>query len=254
MPSTAENKLCFNVDWKTSILLLLFFPLLISLGNWQLHRAQEKQQLQQLYQQRQMSPPQSIALLSNSEQMRYQPVVAEGKFLADRNILLDNKIFHGRFGYELITAFKLTASDQILWVNRGWLAADSSRQTLPRLPSPAAGLQRLTGELYIPHGEMLTLADIEVQGWPRVVSDIDINKLQQELTLPMFPYTMRLAAENPAVLTRNWMLVNIEPAKHTAYAVQWFVMAAVAVLIGLLANTNIWQLCQRRKQTPESES
>ena len=236
------NRFQIQPDWKASVLALLMLPALIWLGFWQLDRAEEKRQLKALYSARQNSQPVTLQNLKTPEQMRYQPVILEGEYLPDWNLLLDNKIYKGSFGYELLTAFKLANSEQWLWINRGWLAGDRSRLTLPQIPVIPSGKQQLKAEVYIPSGSMLQLGVDNNKQWPRVVQDVDIPALSEELKQPMFPYSLRLAKGTAGVLERNWLVVNIEPAKHTGYAVQWFALAAVAIIITLLANTNIWQL------------
>ncbi|MGK0440911.1 MAG: cytochrome oxidase assembly protein ShyY1 [Pseudohongiellaceae bacterium] len=247
--ATADTQQTFKIelDWKATTLALLMLPGLLWLGFWQLDRADEKRQLQALYKQRAASQPVAITELNNPEQMRYKPVFLQGQYLPQWNVLLDNKIYHGSFGYEILTAFKLNKTQQIVWVNRGWIKGDRARLSLPIITEPRAGQQRLIAELYIPQGSMLQLGEDNNKQWPRRVQTIDIDRLQQEMQQDMFPYSVRLAENSVGMLERNWMVVNIAPAKHTGYAVQWFAMAAMAVIITLLANTNLWQLWQQRK-------
>ena len=40
----------------------------------------------------------------------------------------------------------------------------------------------------------------------------------------------------------DWQVVNVSPAKHRGYAVQWFSMAAVLALLYLARSTNLWQM------------
>ncbi len=37
-------------------------------------------------------------------------------------------------------------------------------------------------------------------------------------------------------------MVNVSPAKHRGYAVQWFTMAVVLLIFFFLRSSNIWQL------------
>jgi surfeit locus 1 family protein len=38
----------------------------------------------------------------------------------------------------------------------------------------------------------------------------------------------------------------VQPAKHTGYAVQWFIMAAVLLLMTLIANSNLGSFVKRK--------
>ena len=58
----------------------------------------------------------------------------------------------------------------------------------------------------------------------------------------VFPYVLRLDRESPAALTVDWRVVNVQPDKHTGYAVQWFAMAAVLAVFYILRSSNLWQL------------
>lgn len=258
-----DRKLRFTPDWRASVLALLLLPLLLSLGFWQLQRAEEKRLLQALFEQRQLAGPINIGALAPDSDMRYQPVRLSGEFINDKALLLDNKIYKGRVGYEIIMPFRVTpvaglegrhgealadgTTAALVMVNRGWVAGDYSRRSLPSIPA-VSGKVSLLGEIYVPQGEMMVLGEDRASGWPRVVQTVDIEALSPEYGTRLFPYTVRLRAASPAVLQPNWVVVNVQPEKHTAYAVQWFVMAVTLLIIGFLANTNAWALFQQRKE------
>ena len=237
-----------TIDWKASALALTLLPLLLWLGNWQLDRAEQKRELKALYAKRAEGPAIELSALKNSDQMRYQPVKLNGTYLPKWNLLLDNKVYRGQFGYEVLTAFELHGSGQLVWVNRGWLKGDRARLSLPEIPALSEIEQQLKAEIYIPQGKMLQLAGEHDRNWPRVVQAIDIDQLKQELKLDMFPYTVRLSANSAGFLARSWIVINIEPAKHIGYAVQWFGLAIMAVIITVLANTNIWAMRKAARQ------
>lgn len=247
MPEMNRERLQFTPNWRASMLVLMLLPLLVSLGFWQLDRAEEKRQLQYLFAQRQADGPLPIAQLYDTEDLQYQPVTLRGEFINDKAVLLDNRIYHGRFGYEVITPFQLEGKDKIVLVNRGWLAGDNSRRTLPDI-KPVEGLVDLTAEVYVPQGEMLRLADEQSQGWPRVLQSVTIKDLAPEFELPVFPYSVRLTEGSAGSYQANWVLVNLQPEKHTGYAVQWFAMSFTLLVIAVLANSNLWSVIKRNKQ------
>lgn len=252
-----NNKLRISLDWKASTLALLLLPGLITLGYWQLDRAEEKRALKALFEVRAQSPAKSIKQLSignndSREHLRYQPVRLTGHYLNNFNILLDNKVFHGRFGYEILTAFNVNHSDDIVWVNRGWLAGDSSRRSMPIIPAIEAESVMLEAEVYVPHSEMMVLGEqvrpVLVSNKPLLLQQLNISLIAQQMPGKTFPLSVRLKEQSPGVLERNWMVVNVQPEKHTAYAFQWFSMAGMLLIIALLANTNIWQWLKLRQQ------
>lgn len=221
-------------------------PVVISLGFWQLDRAEEKRQLQDLFEHRQLAGPVALEALNTQADLRYQPVTLRGEFVNEKAVLLDNRIYQGRFGYEIITPFRLVDSKTMVLVNRGWLEGDISRRSLPAIKA-IAGEIALIGEVYVPQGDVMLLADESASGWPRVMQSLNIEALQKEFEQTLFPYSVRIKQISAASYTPNWVVVNLQPEKHTGYAVQWFAMAVALLVIGLLANTNLWSLIKRNK-------
>jgi cytochrome oxidase assembly protein ShyY1 len=234
-------RLQFTPDWRASALALLLLPLLLSLGFWQLERAEEKRQLESLFAQRQASAALAIEEIWHRADVRYQPVRLQGHYINDKQLLLDNRIYQGQFGYEVITPFLLSSGDKVILVNRGWLAADRSRRSLPGI-TPIDGPVELIAEVYVPSSEMMLLGDEQSEGWPRIVQSVNVASVAASFEQTLFPYTARLKDFSPGHYQPNWVVVNLQPEKHTAYAVQWFTMSATLLLIAFLANTNFWAL------------
>jgi cytochrome oxidase assembly protein ShyY1 len=241
------TKLQFTLNWRASFLALALLPVLVSLGFWQLDRADEKRALQALFQERQSSGVIDFEDLTVTDDLRYQPIRFVGRFLNEKIIFLDNRIYKGRFGYEIIVPFEVVDSNQLLLVNRGWVEGDRSRRTLPTI-EPVLGSVLLTGEVYVPQGEMLSLGKSQTTSWPRVLQSVDVASLANEFEQKLFPYTVRLSVDSVAVLQPNWVVINLQPAKHTGYAVQWFAMSFTLLIIMFLANSNCWSLFKSRKR------
>jgi len=124
-------------------------------------------------------------------------------------------------------------------VSRGWVAASPDRRVLPEVPV-VSGEVILEGQLYVPPGEPFLLGEQDWSGpWPKVIQAVDTGLASAALEEPVFPYTLRLAPGNPGVLERYWQIVNVVPAKHVAYAVQWFAMAVMLVLLYLLTGLGV---------------
>lgn len=239
--SNTRQALRVKPDWKANILVVVLLPCLVSLGNWQMGRAEQKRELKAQYELRQQQPALNLEQLLDEADLRYRRVRLIGQFDNTKNLFLDNRIRQGVFGYEVISLFKLDNHDSWVPVNRGWIKGDVSRRSLPVIPAISGDLE-LAGQVYTPVGEAFSLGAEHSSGWPRVIQNLDTNALAEELGIDIVAFSVRLDADMPAALQAKWSVVNIQPEKHTAYAFQWFAMAVALLIIALLANTNLWAL------------
>ncbi len=245
------GRLTFDLEWRTTLFTLILVPLMVGLGFWQLQRAEDKALLAVSWEQRQSAPPAPVQLLWDEpiKALAYRPVTVSGVYEPDRYFLLDNRIYEGRFGYEVLGIVRLAESDRSVLVNRGWIAGDGARLELPMVP-PVNGRVELVGHVYIAPGAPYMLAEQQLDdAWPKVLQALEMEKILSALDGPagaqLFPYSVRIAAGQPGALTVDWQVVNVSPEKHRAYAVQWFTMAAVLLLFYLARSSNVWQLIKR---------
>jgi cytochrome oxidase assembly protein ShyY1 len=132
-------------------------------------------------------------------------------------------------------------------VDRGWLQAPATRDRLPE-PQTPAGAQVLSGEFYVPE-DRRRLALYPGDGWPRVVQALDVPALGRLADEPeIFPYLVVLAQGQPGVTEGNHARINMPPERHTAYALQWFLMAAALLVVFALGGTNARELWRNRRR------
>src|SRR5438477_3442536 len=119
-----------------TLLTLLMLLGLVSLGLWQLRRADEKRVLYEAF-----AAGGDAAQVIESATVpvrRYRHVQAIGAYDASRQVLIDNMVSaDGRAGYYVITPFALNGGGWIL-VNRGWVPVGPSRRALPEIGVNAA--------------------------------------------------------------------------------------------------------------------
>lgn len=230
------TRLQFHLDWKITLLTALVLPVLVSLGFWQLGRAEEKQEVAAEYQQRLLAPPTRVTGQEHTV-ARYQRIQARGIYLNERSFLLDNRLRNGRFGYEVVTPLQL-AGGGLLLVNRGWIEGDPGRRYLPSI-AEVAGEVNLTGYAYTP--EPLPTAAMADSGerWPLTAQWVDFDAFAGVLGQALQPYVLRLDAGNRGALQTDWPLVNLRPEQHIGYAVQWFAMAAALLIAWIVLSTNL---------------
>lgn len=229
-----------KVNWKIGLFSLLLMPLLISLGFWQLRRAEEKQTIQDLWRHQQAMPPIEIDAILDSDD-NFRRVKVTGQFIPERYWLLENKIRDGRLGYEIVMPFRLVDGHWLI-VNRGWAAAGRYREDMPHFSTPNAQIT-LSGTLSKPSNSVfIDETQSTVQHWPHRVLEIDPIVMKQQLGRPLMAKVLRLGAGSPAALEVGWQPVNMTPAKHIGYALQWFAMAVALGVLFIFANSNLAEI------------
>ncbi|MGD9662618.1 MAG: SURF1 family protein [Porticoccaceae bacterium] len=229
--------------WQINIAMLVFaaffLPLTISLGFWQLQRAEEKQALLDEYRARETAAPQAIASIDSSADHQYRRVKAHGHLINDRTLLLENRVRNGRPGFEVMTPVETAPEKPWIWVNRGWIAGSLDRTQLPQIPELTTAVT-LHGHLYRMLDKPFTVGDeVWREHWPQVLQNFDGTLMARRLGRTFFPYTIRLDQDSPGALATGWEIVNVIPEKHKGYAAQWFTMAAALVILSVFANSNL---------------
>lgn len=241
-PARAKFTIAFN--WKVTLLCLLVWPLLLSLGFWQTERAGDKRELQGRLEAQQALPPATLTALPLRDLQDYRRVIARGKFDPERSWLLDNKQRNGRVGYEVVVPFDLVEGGTIL-VNRGWLAAGDSRANHPQ-PAVPKGELSLFADLMSPSDHPMLDAQSDDAGWPKVIMAIEPAVMAEQLGEPLAPRYLRLDDASPGALVTDWQDASVSAEKHQGYAFQWFAMAFALALWFVFANSNLWQILRRR--------
>ncbi len=214
---------------RLSLLVFLLLPVLLSLGFWQLSRYEQKLELEETWTNRQSQPPQPISALTSYDDPLYLPLKVSGRFIQDKSFFLDNQVFNGQAGYDLITPFILD-SGQWLLVNRGWVSS-ISRDVLPRALIDK-GYYQLVGTVYRPLGKPFLLKDdVWASDWPKRIQAVDFEKMAEAMSHNILPVLLSLHHGQPGALQIRPLKTPVSSDKHLGYAFQWFLMATV--LMGL---------------------
>lgn len=218
-----------NPVFKRIGLLLIGIPILVSLGIWQLHRADEKRSIQANFAFRSQLPSLTLARAEQLSDANYYPVNVEGYFLNESTLLLDNQFHTHRLGYQVITPF-IVNHRQWLLVNRGWIPAGSNRNQLPTI-AKVVGKVRLSGLLYTPQKNPFNSTQIETIQRVWRVQSIVIPQIAKQLHHPLLPFVLLLDQNSLYGFTYHWQPINTKATMHTGYAVQWFALAFVFALM-----------------------
>lgn len=213
----------FRPGLLPTLVVLALLPLLLTLGAWQLQRADEKSALLASQEARRQAPAQPIGELERSADPAFQRVLLRGYFDAEHSLLLDNRTRDGRVGVELLQPFYDQPSGLWLLLNRGWLPWPD-RRTPVSFSTPDGALQ-LQAWIYVAPGESFQLqADQPGNAWPQLLTRVDAGALWRQLGRAGWPYELRLLP-GPAAYQADWAVVAMGPEKHLGYAVQWFALA-----------------------------
>ena len=125
------GKLEFKPSLIPTIVTLVFLYLLISLGYWQLSRAEYKTNIQNMMNERQILPVIELESAPKSlEQRMFIPVTTNGVFDRQHQILLDNRVVNHQAGYDVYTPLLRKNASAIL-IYRGWVKSGRTRQDIP---------------------------------------------------------------------------------------------------------------------------
>jgi surfeit locus 1 family protein len=235
------GKYAFAPGLLTSIVSAVLTAALLSLGFWQLHRADEKQALQAAMAERGGLPPLQLDMAHIAPDevpgLMWRRVVVHGAWDSTHQLLLDNQVVGGQAGYAVYTPLQVDRCACALLVNRGWVPVGASRAAVPDVavgrinvavsgivvPVPAPGFGAAGG------------IESHAQGMLRL-QRIDLPMLSARLGRELPPFVVRLDPEAPDGFRRAAPQPDMRPERHIAYAGQWFLLAALVVAVFVKLN------------------
>lgn len=223
----------FQPGWYQTAVLIICLPLFVCLGFWQLDRAEQKRAVLTAFVHNQQAAPIALLSIIKDKQLEpYQHVTVKGRYDRRHSWLIDNKFNEHHLGYHVVTPFVVKGSKQVLLVNRGWLQAPRSRQVLPKFKTRTAPIQ-LTGRIEYPSTKGVMLGSIAEQTshWPMRIQKVDVDFISKHLHKKVYPFVLLLDAKAKTGFVRNWQPVVMKPARHQAYALQWFTFALITLII-----------------------
>ena len=221
----------------------------VSLGYWQIGRAQQKQARLDAFMSGSEDTVDATGLGFDSL-ARYQRVRLRGAYDPTRQVLLDNMpSAGGRPGYRVLTPLRRTDGQGWVLVDRGWVPLGATREDLPDIAVGARerALGGTLDELPIPGVRVGPAVAAGVSGWPRVMLFPTQADVQSTLGVEVESRIILLDAGEPDGFERKWRpALGFGPERHLGYAVQWFAFALVTVVLFVALNL--------RRATPEEDS
>jgi surfeit locus 1 family protein len=201
-----------------SIVALALICLCLIAAQWQYNRGVDRHARNSLIEANIAAPNISLtSAVSNLKKNEWRTVTTTGTFDSSKTILLRNRYFEGKYGFEFLTLFQ-NSSGQKFWVDRGWLIAGKDALTAPLIPSTPTGSVEITGRLRLdsslPRGSFFAL--------PASGTGL-ISKWNAQNEVATEGFYMDLLNGSISELTPNVpaQLPELSDGPHMAYALQW---------------------------------
>jgi len=211
--------------WLPTVAAIFFGALTLSLGNWQLHRADTKRALQARFDRAAIEAPIVVQVALQDDDL-FRRIRLHGRYDAAHQVYLDNRLLDGRAGYHVITPLRYWHGETVL-VNRGWLAAEDRRAG----PYAAVPVGEVSVEGIVSHARQryfeLSAQTVDGAIWQNL--DLDRYRAYAGAALPDL---LILQTDGPNDgLQRHWPRPDTGVAMHQGYALQWYAMTATIVVL-----------------------
>lgn len=210
-----------------SLVSLLLIVLCFWAGQWQYQRGVDRHERNTIVKERIKLPLASIDQISelsqNPELSEWRLVSVSGVFDQSRQILLRNRYFEGKYGFEVLTLFRAISGKQF-WVDRGWVQAGETALTTPTIVSiPPDQLQidgRIRLDTSLPRGSFFAISPDD-QGL--------VSKLNAQSRIQTESFYIDLLEGSIPQLTpaAPAQLPELSDGPHMAYALQFIFFAGL---------------------------
>jgi cytochrome oxidase assembly protein ShyY1 len=209
----------------------------VSLGNWQMRRADEKRALHARHE---AASRDAVVRVPAGDldpaSLEGRRVVARGELLPRWTVFVDNRTHKGIAGFYVLSPLRMTGSERHVLVLRGWVASDPrQRSRLPDLATPAGEVE-IEGIAQLDLEHVLELGRSAPPGpQDRLWQNADVASFARWSGLAMQPLVVREtvaprvgADERDDGLVRDWPDPGSGVEKHLGYAFQWYALAVLA--------------------------
>ena len=200
-------------------------------AQWQYHRGVDRHQRNNQIEMRSELPAISIAdAVKDANSYEWRKVYAVGAFDSTRQILLRNRYFEGKYGFEVLTAFR-DKGGALYWVDRGWVQAGADATIQPELPNLPQGEVQIEGRLRLdrslPQGKFFAIPTSEKGG---LVSEANAQASNAELGINSTFYLDLISGSHPELNPKvAASLPELTDGPHFAYALQWIIFAGLVL-------------------------
>ena len=225
----------FRVRTIPLIATVLLVTLGVALGQWQVHRAQQKEALAARMVARSALPPLTVGSAPMPVALgEYRRLVVSGEFRADWPLYLDNRPHDGAAGFYVLMPLRIAGSDRYLLVARGWTPRNITERTRIQPVSTPVGMVRIEGVGRRNPGRLLQLGHAQALHPGAILQNLDIEQLAVASGLALQPFVLEQSSDTGDGLLRDWPLPSSGAATNWGYAFQWYALALMALLFFII--------------------
>jgi surfeit locus 1 family protein len=213
-------------------LIIATLVLLISLGFWQLDRADEKRVIED-----QIASANSgdVELIDSAEFLKdkeYYHVRLQGSYIGDKQFIYDNQIVDQISGYYVLTPFILKDGSKAVLINRGFIPWNGRRDKLADIDI-GEKLTEVKVQISKPVKRMELKVSETTVDFPILIQAVDLDEMSAIASLDFVSAVGLLSPESEKGFVRQWEPYTGSIERHIGYAIQWFLMALVLAFIGI---------------------
>jgi surfeit locus 1 family protein len=215
-----------------SILIIATLAFLVSLGFWQLDRADEKRGIEASIKQANTGSVELIMEEVDLENKEYNEVRLQGKYLSDKQFIYDNQIVDQASGYYVLTPYLLNNQPKAILINRGFIPWNGHRDKLADI-FIEQDAREIKVQISKPIKRMeLKSTDSGIE-FPVLIQSIDLEEMGEIASVDFSKVIGLLNDSSKDGFVRKWEPYTGSIEKHVGYAIQWFLMALVLAIIGI---------------------
>lgn len=227
--------------WLAATAVVTGVAILLGLGSWQMLRRAEKHALIERIETRMAVPPVALpARIDDAGAWDYRRVTVSGRFLHEREIHLSSRTRDGVVGVEVVTPLERPDGTTVL-INRGWVPRDLA-DPATRASGQVAGPVTATGIARMPSAPGLFTPDNQPDKGFWIRADVAEIAASRDLDTVLPVIVEAGPAPNPGGWPKGGRAEIHLPDNHLQYALTWYALAAVLVIVALIAGRR-----QRRK-------
>ncbi len=218
------------------VLVLVLIPAFVFLGRWQFGRFEERSAASTRTSANMDAAPVPLKSLDTvggdvPESLKFRAVTATGRYDATHELLVRRRTQNSRVGFYVVTPL-ITPEGAVL-VNRGWVQAGATADSLPQVPPPPPGDVTVTGRLRPAETEDSTGIRNRSglpQGQILLINTADIGKAAP---YKLFGGFVELAGQRPQTDPAPEPVPAPDAGNggglNLAYGVQWWLFIGVAI-------------------------